>query len=90
MGESGGKRSDIAGQRLRSRFGLPGKRDLFGKVQIPACFPAFRLQFFKSRPGPLGDAAQGVGQGIALMLDVEDIAVTGFVAPGRFCPARSP
>ena len=46
VGESGGKRSDIAGQRLRSRFGLPGERDPFGKVQNPGMLSRFSLAVF--------------------------------------------
>ena len=73
MGEPGGKRSDVAGQSMRSRFGLPGERDSVGKVRILARFPTLVLQLFTTRPGSLGDAGQSVGQGIALMLNVEDV-----------------
>ena len=77
VGEPGGERPDVAGQGMRPLFGLPGERDPVGKVRILTCFPALGLQFFTSRPGALGDAGQGVGQHFALMLDVEDVAVTG-------------
>ena len=82
MGKPSGERPDVASQGMRALFGLPGERDPVGKVRILTCFPALGLQFFTSRPGALGDAGQGVGQDFALMLDVEDVAVAGFVTPG--------
>ena len=45
VGESGGKRSDVAGQRMRSR--LAGERDPVGKVEVLTCFPAFGLQLLR-------------------------------------------
>jgi len=75
---------------MRSRFGLGGERDPVGKVRILACFPAPGLKLFTSRPGSLGDAGQGVGQDFALMLDVEDVAVTGFVTPGGLLSGAQP
>jgi len=76
VGEPGGERSNVASQRLRRRFGLQGERGPVGKVRIMACFSGLGLQFFAPRPRPFGDAGQGVGQGLALMLNVEYVAVT--------------
>ena len=82
VGEPSDECSDVDGQGMRSLFGLPGERDPISKVRVLTCFPSLGLQLFTSRPGSLGDAGQGVGQDFALMLDVQDVAVTGFVAPG--------
>lgn len=89
VGEPGGERPNVASQRMRSCFGLPGERDPVGEVRVLTCFPALGLQLFTSRPCSLGDAGQGVGQDFALMLDVKDVAMTGFVTQATFCPARS-
>jgi len=62
VGEPGGERPNVAGQRMRSLFGLAGERDPVGKVWLLTCFPALGLQLFTSRPGALGDAGQSVGQ----------------------------
>lgn len=86
MSESGGERSDVAGKRMRCCFGLQGERDPVGKVRILARRPGPGLQFFTSRLCSPGDAGQCVGQDFTLMLNVEYIAVTGLVAPGRLLP----
>ena len=75
---------------MRSRFGLPGERDPISKVWILTCFPALGLPLFTSLPGSLGDAGQSVGQGLALLLDVEDVAVTGFVTLGCILAGAQP
>lgn len=82
VGEPCGERSNVAGKRMRSCFGLQGEPNPVGKVRILTCFHGLGLQFFTSRLGPLGDAGQGVGQALALTLNVKHIAMTALVAPG--------
>lgn len=71
-------------------IGPQGERDPVGKVRILARFPGSGLQLFAPRLGAFGDAGQGVGKGLALMLDVEDVAVAGLVAPGGLLSGAQP
>jgi len=68
---------------MRCCFSLQGERDPDGKVRILASLPGLGLQFFTTRLCSLGDAGQGVGQTLALMLNEEDVAVARLVSPGR-------
>lgn len=49
------KCSDVASlrMRMRSRFGLPGERDRFGKVRILRAFPLFASSFLRRDLTPL-------------------------------------
>jgi len=43
---------------MRSRFGLPGERDPFGKVRILRAFPLFASSFLRRDLAPLAMPAR--------------------------------
>ena len=87
--------ADVAGELARLGFGLARTVQL-GSTPVVWIALASTAdpgpQCLAPRRGALGQAGQHVGQAFALALDVEHVAMVGYIAPGcpPLCPARRP
>ena len=89
MAQPLGECPDVAGQRMRLGLGLPGQHQLGGKLVVGTTLAGaadLGLQRLAPRRGALGEARQHVGEPLALVLDVEHVAVARRVAPGGSLP----
>jgi hypothetical protein len=83
------KRSDVASELMGSGFSLSRTFQVGGKLVVwppQAGASGLGLQHLAPRGGTLGEARQRVGEPVALVLDVEHVAMARRVAPGGPLP----